>query len=148
MVELGCCYENKLEKFQIVDYQIPVNRVQYSNDGKIDLVLTSSKGVYIGELKDNKSQESLLRAILEVQTYYDKVSHDKLKDCYQKDFVGKAILLFDGTRPFKEFDNEDYQWTNKLLRRWDILVFKVCGLAPFPCEILPQNNNFSIYKIN
>jgi len=37
---------------KVADYQVPVNRVEHSSEGKVDLVLADSRNVIIGELKD------------------------------------------------------------------------------------------------
>jgi len=145
--ELGCSTKHGGDEYVVEDYQVPVNRVNHSKDGKIDLILTSVFGAIIGELKDNKSHESLLRAILEVETYYNKVSHDKLKKCYNKIFVGKAILLFEGTRPYKEFESNVHKWTNKLLSRLDIAVLLVESTSSMD-NVLPQDNDFKIRRVN
>jgi|GEM_PF-7026594 len=145
--ELRCSTEQGGDEYVVVDFQVPVNRVNHSKDGKIDLILITEQGAIIGELKDNKSSESLLRAILEVETYYHKVSHDKLKKCYNKIFVGKAVLLFEGTRPFEEFKSEDYEWAKKLLGRLDIVVLLVKSNNSED-NVLPQDNYFEICRVN
>ena len=59
--------------YTIKDYQVPVNRVHGSNHGKVDLILKKDNKVFLGELKDEKSKETILRAVMEVKTYLTKI---------------------------------------------------------------------------
>ena len=76
--------------YTIEDYQVPVNRVQGSNHGKVDLILKKDNKVFLGELKDEKSEETILRAVMEVKTYLTKVEMNE-----------KAL------RNFKSYCNEE-----------------------------------------
>lgn len=59
--------------YTIEDYQVPVNRIHKSNHGKVDLILKKDNKVFLGELKDEKSIETILRAVMEVKTYLTKI---------------------------------------------------------------------------
>lgn len=135
------------DEYVVADYQVPVNRVHNTSDGKIDLILTTSSSIVIGEIKGNESKESLIRTILEVETYFRKISHEKLRKCYNKENIEKAILLFKDTRPFEEFSSNDYIWVKKLLDKWDISILLVESTRPMD-QIFPQENNFNLTKIN
>lgn len=147
MFQKGCSTLGNLENFSVVDYQVPVIRNYKSHAGKIDLILTSDYVAWIGELKDDRSDESLLRAVLEVETYFQKVSHQKLMTCYKKGSVGKAILIFKNTRPYEEFHSKDNKWTKKLLNKLDIIVFLVESKWSLK-DVPPQKNEFNISIIN
>ena len=56
---------------KVSDYQVPVNWVDKGNvHGKIDIILVDENNkIILSELKDEKSQETLLRAVLELKTY-------------------------------------------------------------------------------
>ena len=71
--------QNK-ERYEVIDYQVPVNRVQYSSHGKVDLLIKDKENnkLYISELKDEDSKETLLRAVSEVKTYIEKIKYNKL----------------------------------------------------------------------
>lgn len=146
MFQIGSMTKQSEEYF-VVDYQVPVNRIYSSSDGKIDLILTTSSSIVIGELKGNESKESLIRAILQVETYFRKVSHEKLRKCYNKENIEKAILLFKNTRPFEEFSSNDHMWMKKLLNKYNISILLVEGTSPVD-KILPQKNNFHLRKIS
>ena len=73
--EQTCCCGN------ILDYQIPLKNTKNDKGvGKIDLLGYSKKGdeVYLLELKKDKSDETLLRCILEAYTYSKIVNTEKL----------------------------------------------------------------------
>ena len=56
---------------KIFDYQVPLKEHQKDRFGELDLVAQAGSSIKILELKINgKSQETLLRAIIEVYTYY------------------------------------------------------------------------------
>ena len=54
---------------KVSDYQVPVNWVDKGNvHGKIDIILVDENNkIILSELKDEKSQETLLRAVLELK---------------------------------------------------------------------------------
>lgn len=83
----------------VIDYQAPLkDSNENSGVGKIDMISKKDNTLYFIELKGFDSKELLLRAILELQTYYETCDREKLI----KDFnlegeiaeVKKAILLF------------------------------------------------------
>lgn len=61
---------------KVSDYQVPVNWVDKGNvHGKIDIILVDENNkIILSELKDEKSQETLLRAVLELKTYMLKIA--------------------------------------------------------------------------
>jgi len=65
----------KLEKLGLViDYQVPLKKKRSDDAGKIDLITSANKSVYIVELKYVGNKETLLRAILEIWTYYKQLN--------------------------------------------------------------------------
>lgn len=115
----------------VIDYQVPVNRRRGYPDGKIDLILESGSSALIGELKDDYSKESLLRAVLEVETYFEKIEGTGLlQEYYSKNNIIKALLLFKETRPYDEYFNVNFQETKKLLKALNIVVFEVIDKNP------------------
>jgi len=98
----------KLGKF--IEYQVPLKKKQKDGAGKIDLVTYANKNktVYIVELKYICNKETLLRAILEIWTYYiqlNKVnflnSFELMKQNKVED-IRKAVLLSVGCNAYKE----------------------------------------------
>ena len=66
---------------KILDYQVPLKNTQDDKAGKIDLLAydKQNKLLRILELKTNDSNESLLRAVVEGETYKRIVNQQKLK---------------------------------------------------------------------
>lgn len=130
-------------KMKVIDYQIPVHYVDpVQKEGKVDLVLLDRGQIVIGELKDEKSSETLLRAVVEAKTYQYKIQNCKkaLKrfvSCYAPQFpdtkwLQPAILLCAGakSRPCADFDRmmkNDDSWLRKLIRKWDMKIYLVAS---------------------
>lgn len=125
---------------EIVNYQVPLKR---SGDdekvGKIDLIAyyPSEKVLKLLELKRPYSNETLLRAVLEIHTYSKQIDSDKLKKEF-KDKFGKrfdlkddtelkiepAVLLFKGSYAEKEYYNEN-SFTRKLMDKLEVGFYKL-----------------------
>lgn len=95
---------------KVVDYQVPVNRVWHSSEGKVDLVLANGKETIIGELKDEDSKESLLRAMIEIYTYKLKIescpsAKKRFEDCYHHSTIQPAVLFFadEASLPYRDY---------------------------------------------
>jgi Holliday junction resolvase-like predicted endonuclease len=90
----------KLKKLGLViDYQVSLKEKRSDDAGKIDLITSASEYVYIVELKYIGNKETLLRAILEIWTYYkqlNKVNFLKSFKLLKKnkiEDIRKAVLL-------------------------------------------------------
>ena len=133
--DIGCT------KMKVVDYQVPVHYGEsVQAEGKVDLVLLDRGQIVIGELKDEDSQETLLRAVVEAKTYQSKIQKcnkalKRFVSCYAPEFpdtkwLQPAILLCAGakSRPCADFDrmmrNGD-SWLRKLISRWNIKIYLV-----------------------
>ena len=71
---------------KVIDYQIPLKNS--NNDkgvGKIDLISLKGDTLYLIELKRTDSTETLLRCVLEIYTYINRVDHAKLLKDYKLD---------------------------------------------------------------
>lgn len=73
------------EVVRIIDYQTPLKEKRDDHAGKIDLLGYDGHDLMILELKDEDSEETMLRCVLEGYTYLKTVNHDKLMD----DFAGE-----------------------------------------------------------
>ena len=90
----------KLEKLGfVIEYQVPLKEKRSDDAGKIDLVTSTNESIYIVELKYVGNKETLLRAILEIWTYYKQLnkvnflkSFKLLKQNKTND-IRKAVLL-------------------------------------------------------
>ena len=99
----------KLEKLGfVIEYQVPLKEKLSDGAGKIDLITSANESVYIVELKCIGNKDTLLRAILEIWTYYKQLnkvnflnSFKLLKQNKTKD-IRKAVLLRVGCNAYNE----------------------------------------------
>jgi hypothetical protein len=68
------CAQKDVGDFEAIDFQVPTTNGKKDN---IDLILKekTSGDIYIVEFKKFKSSESLLRCVLEIETYFRKLNH-------------------------------------------------------------------------
>ncbi len=123
----------------VLDYQVPLmeRKGEYppgdkpKGRGDIDLLLKLDGVLYLTELKwKSCPKESLLRAVLEVETYYRMVNEERLKAQYGcADLpLKKALLLHDDgrCRPYQEWlDETGFPHVRQLMSDWDIHMFTV-----------------------
>lgn len=120
-----CFYvQEKIDEFEVVDYEVPTrNRGDNtSHTGKIDLVLKKGDIVYVTEVKYFKSIESLLRCMLEIQTYYGTLNEKFfIKYGCSKETLKKAILIDKESFAYSQLE---LPWAKKLLDKdkFDITV--------------------------
>ena len=96
---------------EIIDYQIPLKSKQTDKGiGKIDLLAydRSKKVLTLLELKRPDSEETLLRALLEIYTYSKIVCDKKLKNSYAdvdpNSNIEKAVLIFKDSYAYREYE--------------------------------------------
>lgn len=94
---------------KIIDYQTPLKNVQGDVAGKIDLLSwNEAQGcAYILELKVQNSAETLLRCVLEIETYSRIVDSKKILSDFghEGSTLRKAVLVYqnDNSRPHLDF---------------------------------------------
>lgn len=94
---------------EILDYQVPLKNVEKDNAGKIDLLAYDKENniLRILELKKPNSKETLLRCVLEAETYKSIVNHAKLKKDFKVDKdaeVRACPLIFDTGIPYRDYE--------------------------------------------
>lgn len=99
----------KLEKLGfVVEYQVPLKEKRLDDAGKIDLVTSANKSAYIVELKYTGNKETLLRAILEIWTYYRQLNKANFLDSFEvlkqneTEDIKRAVLLRAGCTAYEE----------------------------------------------
>ena len=113
---------------KILDYQIPLkNKRNDIGIGKIDLISYNNKMLYLLELKEPCSNESLLRAVVEIYTYYKIINHQKLIDSYKNELsadtqIKKAVLIFENSRAHKDYEGIEIK---KLMKNLDVELFVI-----------------------
>lgn len=92
----------------ILDYQVPLKRSLHDNAGKIDLIADDGTTIYLLELKQGASSETLLRCVLEILTYWHTVDHSKLIESFLGNAVCRtvvpAVLLPEVCRAYQELE--------------------------------------------
>ncbi len=95
---------------QIIDYQTPLKNEQDDAAGKIDLLSwnESENRVYMLEFKVNDSTETLLRCVLEIETYSRIVDHEKLLRDFGHEGAAlrKAAFVYKNSRPHTDFKED------------------------------------------
>ncbi|HZK53012.1 MAG TPA: hypothetical protein VFC84_02230 [Desulfosporosinus sp.] len=116
---------------EVIDYQVPLKNKRDDKAGKIDLLLFADDSLIFGELKIKGSQETLLRAVLEVESYYLTADKAKIIIDYGKTgcSIQKAIIIFKESRQYDDFKNVNMPFIKKLLEKLGIKVYIVEGLT-------------------
>jgi len=116
---------------RVIECQIPLKDSQEDAVGKIDLVSIDNSGVlYLIELKYGDNQETLLRAALEIATYYHELDKDKLIGDFSNkhkglsiDRIKKAVLLGKTTQAYYEaMDLTNRPHLNQLIKTLEIQI--------------------------
>lgn len=120
--------------FATIDYQITTETDSRSN-AKIDLLLRDKEYYYITEVKYFDSIESILRCVLEIETYYEKLN-PKFFEMYgiTPDKLKKAVLVDAESLAYKE---RELPWAKKLIEKFDIVLL----------ELNKEGEDFIIKKI-
>ncbi len=162
---------NTDKEITIVDYAMPLYNEQSdpSKLGEVDLVGISSdcKTVYLLELKNMKSKETLLRSALEIYTYYARLGLNKDKETREiierlrKDYgkvfsdinnVKAGIIILCGSNQynvFKEMMNPNdrkYFSTKKLIKELGLEIFVVNKYRNDKLILFENDDDFLIYE--
>ncbi|MDZ7692267.1 MAG: hypothetical protein U5K69_14220 [Balneolaceae bacterium] len=115
---------------RIIDYQVPLKEVRADNFGKIDLVSfnADSNTSYLIELKV-ASDETILRAALEVETYSQLIGNDTFQEYVKK----KAKKYFEKDK----YDQINFDRT-KIKKA---IVFVIEDILDSPNEISKRDRN-------
>lgn len=114
---------------RFIDYQTPLkDRRDNEGVGKIDLLSVNHKQkcVYILELKKADSPESMLRCVLECQTYLRQVCKEKLFKSFEiiEDYALKAApLVYKGSQQYREYIDKSRENLHLLMDKLDCKPF-------------------------
>ena len=115
----------------IRDYQIPLkNSNEDTGVGDIDLMAYNkdNQTLTLLELKQRQSDETLLRAVLEIFTYWKILDHQKLLVDYgmpQTTIVKKAVLLFEHSYAYNEYMQKLSPKTIELMGKLDVEFYGI-----------------------
>jgi len=112
---------------KILDYQVPLKNKKSDKHGKIDFICEKSNELWLVEIKRENSDESILRAIMEIVTYYQVMDKEKLLDDFGKNYIGennikKKIAIFKGSVADKQLHGKQGKRIKEILDFYDIEV--------------------------
>jgi Holliday junction resolvase-like predicted endonuclease len=95
----------------IIDYETPCYKTKKDKVGEVDLLAyNENKNILsIIELKQEDNPETMLRAILEISTYFKQLNLDWLKKCFKEDGVNensevkKVVLIFKNSPLYNQY---------------------------------------------
>lgn len=165
-IKLFKCYNtDRLFPSFFADYQTPICRsTEVKTDeskhiGKIDLIYVSrtKEMIYLTEFKRYDNEESLLRCVTEIYTYYKqvdklKLSHEISKK-YSIDFIGDykvapAILVYEGQLQHLQFRSNLFNNVQRLMQNLGVKFFVIRSDKTHGEEgFFEAKNNFRIYEI-
>ncbi len=165
-IKLFNCYNiRRLFPSFFADYQTPICRSsevkadKSKHIGKIDLTYVSKteEMIYLMEFKRYDNEESLLRCVTEIYTYYKQI--DKLKLSYEIsekfgiDFIGNykvvpAVLVYEGQLQHKQFRSSLFANVQKLMKKLGVKFFVIRSDKPYGKEgFFEAKNGFRIYEL-
>ena len=111
----------------VIDYQIPLKDSRSDKAGKIDLIAKNDEKKIINliELKYLKNPETLLRCVLEIETYFRILNHNR----FLSDFkctgytVKKVVLISTDCEAYKELTSVCYKNVIKFANNLDIGIY-------------------------
>lgn len=113
----------------ILDYQTPLKDVVSDEVGKIDLLSVNGNIVYVLELKQMDSKETMLRCILESYTYLKTVDSQKLIADFELsriDSIKASPLVFKQGNQWNEMnDNNHNTYLKKLSAMLDVVPYYI-----------------------
>ena len=123
---------------KIVDYEIPLcDRGTGEGKGNIDLVFYYGNDFYIIETKKLNSDESLLRCVLEIETYYESLNSNFSNNINYSNKINKGLLLDKNSTAYKHYFDGNHNNVKKLMKKYKIDLFEL--------ELI--NNKFNIKKV-
>lgn len=115
---------------KIIDFEIPLNTSTVPKCGNIDIISKddTSKTIHIIELKHSTNTETVLRCILEISTYYQRLNKKRFLENF--DAVGykiqKTVLVLQGSNAGKELKKikaGKYPYFKQLAEQLDVDLF-------------------------
>ena len=114
---------------KIIGYEIPLKNSEKDKGlGKIDLISIKDEIIYLIELKKPSNNESILRAMLEIQTYSEQLNSEKFKNDFKfnsDNELKKAILIFENSKQHKMLKEMKKLTQSATLELLDILKIEV-----------------------
>jgi len=85
-------------------YQLPIKDEKKQKAGKIDIIAMNEKSILsIIELKREYNSDTLLRAILEINSYFFQVDKKKLRKHFSCSEIQQVVLIFKDSPQHKQY---------------------------------------------
>ena len=130
------CAQVDLGEFKAVDFQVTTTNSKKDN---VDIILEDDACVYMVEAKTFGSNESLLRCVLEIETYFRKLNQ-RFFEKYCKGKELKKAVLFD--KESWAYKQKDEWWAKELLKAFDVTVLELSSITK-----TKQNGKFIVKKV-
>ncbi len=115
---------------ELIDYEVPLNNKRNDGTGDIDFISMKNDKLWMVEIKNYDSDEAILKAILEIQSYYQIVDKEKLISDYTKDYnlpadieIEKVVAIFDRTEASRQYKESNK--VKELIKMFNIRVVRV-----------------------
>ena len=117
---------------EIKDYEIPINQENNDGAGEIDLIAYNEETNKISliELKRKDNPETILRAILEICTYYCQINKQQFKKEYANQTqneteIWKVVMVFENSYQHRQYEDEFSKNIRKLVEKLNIKIFLI-----------------------
>ena len=128
---------------EILDYQVPLKNFRSDKGvGKIDFIFKKDNALYFAEIKTATNKESILKAITEIQTYYQIADKEKLLEDYKLDknlLIKKCLVLFEESVQVKRLLKDER--IKDLISRFNIVICILSQNSNIEQVLLSEYNN-------
>jgi len=116
---------------RIFDYEVPLSPPKRAGLGEIDLVSVTDDCVYLLEFKAAGSEESLLRCVLQIYTYFKQLPANKFLESFiqsgkleKKLPVKPAVLVYESSTAYRQYkDREKNPRALTLMEEFKVRLF-------------------------
>ncbi len=113
---------------ELIEYEVPLNDKQNDGTGDIDFISKHGDKLWMVEIKRPTNDKSLLRAVLEIQSYYQIVDREKLVNSFCEHFsrdtkIEKVVAIFNDSEEARQFrENEKIR---RLIEMFNIKIIRL-----------------------
>ena len=114
---------------ELIEYQVPIKGKQDDKGaGDVDFISIINGYLYLHEIKAEDSQCSILKPILQIQTYYQQINHERLIGDFgltgKVNGIKKSVVIFKGSEEQKQIDDPKVKpKVQELLKLFEIELF-------------------------
>ncbi len=119
---------------ELIEYEVPLKNKRSDGTGDIDFISRKNGKLWMVEIKNYDSEEAILKAILEIQSYYQIVDKEKLISDYKEDYnlvadieIEKVVAIFDRTEASRQY--MESKKVKELIKMFNIKVVRLIRYA-------------------